>query len=636
MHQSQQLNRSSALSARTLSAAVGLAAALTALSAAAIADDVVTRGNAAPKPDATALGVFVDEAVQAYHAERVLVRFRAGATAGQIAQAHAAAGAMETVYESRLVPGLMGVRVPLGGVDAAVASYAKSPAVMYAEKDPIRVALAQSQPYGIGQVDAPAFWALGGSNSRGQGARVAVLDTGFAPHPDLPTPAAQASFISGQAVLDLHTHGTHCAGTILALDNNIGVVGVAPSATLLVGKVLGNSGSGSDTSVLGGVDWAVANGAHVISMSLGGGAPSQSGQDVYTAAFNAGVLVVAAAGNGGPSASPSYPAAYDNVVAVQAVDSTNTVAGFGQVGSYIDLSAPGVGVQSTIPDIEAQVTWAGNNSALAGAMTGSPSTGASGQIIFCGFGGTAADFPASVNGRIALIRRGAPSGQPAITFNTKANNALNAGAIGVIIANNTGGSGAPFSGTLNVSGTFAIPVVSVNQTTGDTLQAISGVQGSIVPPSIVDYIYASYSGTSMATPHVAGVAGLLVGRYLPTRVPPALLRQAMEDSALDLGEPGRDTVYGFGAVDALAALNRLGQIFGPSCLADYNRDGTLNTDDLSDYITDYFSVPTPVGPGGYAAAGCGGPNGLRADFNSDCLVNTDDLSDYITAYFQGC
>lgn len=79
----------------------------------------------------------------------------------------------------------------------------------------------------------------------------------------------------------------------------------------------------------------------------------------------------------------------------------------------------------------------------------------------------------------------------------------------------------------------------------------------------------------------------------------------------------------------------------PACQAEYNGDGALNTDDISDYITDYFSVPPVAGPGGYALACPGAPSpytisGYKVDINGDCVVNTDDVSDYITAYFTGC
>ncbi len=573
-------------------------------------------------PSRMASPLVADGAEDLYHPAQVLVRFGPGATAEQVRAAHLAAGAMKTLRSYTLVPGLECVEVPLNGAPAAVAAYRASPGVMYAELDYWRHAMAQSTPYGITLVAAPAVWA--GSTSagrRGGGARVAVLDTGVdLAHEDLPVPVAMQSFISGQAVDDFNDHGTHCSGTVLARDNDLGVIGVAPEADLMIAKVLSNGGSGASSGVMAGAEWAAANGANVISMSLGGGGFSQAEADVYAAAEAANVLVVAAAGNSN-SSDPSYPAAYDAVMSVAAVDANRNRAGFSNFGPLIDIAAPGVSVESTIPHLTEQnvstASWDGvaRSSAIVG---GSGQGSATGAAIFCGVGNPA-DFPPEVSGNIAHIRRRGVSAATGstLTFREKTENAIAAGATAVIVSNDNGGV---FNGTLNTD--VSIPVVAISQEDGDALQAISGVQATVsVAQGQVTRAdpYAFFSGTSMACPHVAGVAGLLVGVYGPSNITVAQLKQALIDTAEDLGEPGRDDQFGAGLVRADLAKARLDTIITPRCPADFNSDGNADPDDLSDYIACYFGTPA-----------CD-----RADFNADSNVDPDDLSDFISAYF-GC
>jgi len=121
----------------------------------------------------------------------------------------------------------------------------------------------QTIPYGVTMVGAQDAW----YTTRGAGARVAVLDTGYDMNQaDRANIALTASFIAGESVQDGNGHGTHTAGTVAAPDNGIGVVGVAPEATLLIGKVLDNEGSGTTTTLVAGIDWAVRNGAQVLSL----------------------------------------------------------------------------------------------------------------------------------------------------------------------------------------------------------------------------------------------------------------------------------------------------------------------------------------------------------------------------------
>lgn len=204
---------------------------------------------------------------------------------------------------------------------------------------------AETVPVGVSQIKAPGAW----DSSRGKGIRVAVLDTGIdSAHPDIaPNYKGGISFVPGQTTMDGNSHGTHCAGTIAAAINGTGVIGVAPAASLYAVKVLDNSGSGQWSWLIAGINWCIQNKMKVLSMSLGGpGAPAALGA-MCDAAWNNGLLLVAAAGNSGGAI--GAPASFPNVIAVSAIDSANVIASFSSRGPKIELCAPGVSVLSTIP-----------------------------------------------------------------------------------------------------------------------------------------------------------------------------------------------------------------------------------------------------------------------------------------------
>lgn len=202
---------------------------------------------------------------------------------------------------------------------------------------------AQIIPWGIERILAPSAW----GTSTGAGVKVAILDTGIdLDHPDLRLNIAGGvnTINPRKAPEDDNGHGTHVAGIVAAVDNTIGVVGVAPQAKLYAIKALDRTGSGYLSDIIEGLQWCVAQGMKVVNMSLGTTYNVPSFSDAVKAVYNAGIVQVAAAGNSsGPT---NYPAAYPEVISVAATDGNNVRAPWSCYGK-IDLAAPGVSIFST-------------------------------------------------------------------------------------------------------------------------------------------------------------------------------------------------------------------------------------------------------------------------------------------------
>jgi serine protease len=194
--------------------------------------------------------------------------------------------------------------------------------------------------------------------------KVCVIDSGYArAHEDL-ADGATASPDAGTGAFDVDRcgHGTHVAGTIAALENGIGVVGVAPDAVALhVVKVFGDDCRWTySSSLVRAVYDCVEAGSRVINLSLGGGTPHWFEAMTFEWAYLRGVLPIAAAGNRGDT-SVSYPAGYNAVVSVGAIDAEGRRASFSQQNQDVELVAPGVGVLSTVPS--GYSAWSGTSMA---------------------------------------------------------------------------------------------------------------------------------------------------------------------------------------------------------------------------------------------------------------------------------
>ncbi|MET9925236.1 MULTISPECIES: S8 family serine peptidase [unclassified Streptomyces] len=214
--------------------------------------------------------------------------------------------------------------------------------------------LADSVP----QVNAPQAWAAGFD---GKGTKVAVLDTGIdAGHPDVKDRiVASCSFIPGEEVEDRNGHGTHVASTIAGSGaaSDGADKGVAPAADLLVGKVLSDEGSGADSGIIAAMEWAKAEGADVVSMSLGSPVPDDGGdpmsQAVDSLSADGGPLFVIAAGNAYGAGTIGSPGSAEKALTIAAVDKRDGRADFSSMGPLVrshglkpDLSAPGVDINA--------------------------------------------------------------------------------------------------------------------------------------------------------------------------------------------------------------------------------------------------------------------------------------------------
>ncbi|MGG0755963.1 S8 family peptidase [Brevibacillus laterosporus] len=198
-------------------------------------------------------------------------------------------------------------------------------------------------PWGVEHMGAPALWHV----TQGKGIKVAVIDTGIShSHPDLKGQVkGKVSVISGAGRNNLGGHGTHVAGTIAAVANNRGIVGIAPQVDLYDVQAFGADGTANISDIIAGLNWAIEQKVDIINMSFGTSEDHPAFHQALRVASRNGIKLVASAGNNGGGL--EYPAAYREVIAVGAINQQAKLAEFSARGRGLNTVAPGVGIKST-------------------------------------------------------------------------------------------------------------------------------------------------------------------------------------------------------------------------------------------------------------------------------------------------
>jgi thermitase len=315
--------------------------------------------------------------VSDFSSQQILVKFKPDVTLPEVAQIHRQLGGQ--IRETIPGIGVQVVMVPKGQEKAKAKAYSSNARVAYAEPDFVAEAMGNPDDpqfvyqWGMVKIQAPEAWEM---TTGSASINIAILDTGVdLDHPDLASKIiSNVNFSSSPTVDDVYGHGTHVAGIAAAMTNNgIGVAGLGYSSTIMNVKVLNDDGMGAYSWLASGIIWAVDNGAKIINMSLGGSSSSSTLEDAVNYAWNNGVVVVASAGNSASTA-PSYPAYYNNCIAVAATDANDALASFSNYGKWVDVAAPGMTIDSTWND--------GGYGCMSGTSMASPHVAGLAALVF--------------------------------------------------------------------------------------------------------------------------------------------------------------------------------------------------------------------------------------------------------------
>ena len=441
-----------------------------------------------------------------------------------------------------------------------------APALLNIEPVPSYELTGEEYPFGLDMVQALDVWdfdrdgALDSGAPSGSGIKVCIIDTGvFDAHKDLAaTTISGVSQIVGEAWNEtVDGHGTHVVGTVAANVQGLGLAGVAPETEIFVVKIFNNESRwvGGQSNLGAAAESCAENGADIISISLKGEESAQE-KIIFDSLFeNDGILTIAAAGNDGSSSGTidelSFPASYDSVISVGAVTSSYTHASYSNENNQLELVAPGSAVMSTWPTPQDGSIPHGmvvdDEGVHVGMYVEESTPGTQSGLLIDGNLCREEDMSDDWDGKIVLCRR------QALRFRDMVDHAEQKGAIATIIIWLEPGL---MVGSLAPSTSIG-PVVMVSKETGDFLQ--SNKLDTVVTVETEDGSdpltgaggYRGLRGTSMAAPHVAGVAALIWS------VCPELsnveLRSLLAKTALDLGDLGRDASFGFGLVQAFDA-----------------------------------------------------------------------------------
>ncbi len=524
------------------------------------------------------------------------------------------------------------------------------PSVESIEPDYQRFLFSQNQPWGISKTQSDQLADTDASNMT-----VCIIDSGYEQsNPDLNANNASGTNNSGTGnwYQNGGSHGTHVAGTIAAVNNSEGVVGIMPNTNvnLHIVKVFNESGWGYSGDLSDAVDTCVNNGAKVINMSLGGSGSSNAEKNALQSAADTGVLLIAASGNDGDS-TMSYPASYDSVMAVGALDSNNQHAEFSQYTSQVEISAPGEAILSTVAGdgrlgyITVGSTSYGNDNVVpqtrfvqsgSSYVISNVNGSASGVLASCTISGSSYSC-SNVNGNICLAERNdnqAGSNYPEIDPVKACDDA---GASAVIVYSNTDRPGLQNPFLVDASSDVTIPTVSVNRTLGQQLASQIGTNASLTVNGSQDYAY--YNGTSMATPHVTGVAALVWSNNPDCSADE--VRSALKDTAIDVDVAGRDDKTGYGLVQAKAASDSLATSCSggttPPTTEDVLENGVAKTS-LGSSTELNFTMEVPAGATNlsFDMSGGTGDADLYVKFGSEPTSNSYDCRPYENGNAESC
>ncbi|MUH71573.1 S8 family serine peptidase [Psychrosphaera haliotis] len=426
--------------------------------------------------------------------------------------------------------------------------------------------MAENVPWGVPNIQADQV-----SDSNAGNMTVCIIDSGYqSNNPDLAANNATGTNDPGTGnwYQAGGSHGTHVAGTIAAVNNNEGVVGVMPNTNvnLHIVKVFNEAGWGYSSDLVTAVNTCVNNGAKVVNMSLGGPSQSTSERNGLEAATAQGVLLIAASGNDGDS-SLSYPASYDTVMAVGAVDESGRHAEFSQFTPQVEIAGPGEAILSTVAGdgrlgslTVGGTTWANDRVApqthfvqSGGSYVVQDINGsASGVLSQCTWSGSSYNC-SNVAGNICIAPRNdnqKGSNYPEIN---PAKACADAGASGVVVYSDSSRPGLQNPFLVDATNAVDVPTVSVNRALGLELASRIGQSASLSVSANQDYAY--YNGTSMATPHVAAAAALAWSNNISCTA--SEVRNALKATAIDLETAGRDDKTGYGLVQTKAASDYL-------------------------------------------------------------------------------
>lgn len=439
--------------------------------------------------------------------------------------------------------------------------------IKFIEPDLKRRLFSQIQPWGIAQTQSDQLSDADASNMT-----VCIIDSGYQQsNPDLTANNASGTNNSGTGnwYQAGGSHGTHVAGTIAGINNSEGVVGVMPNANvnLHIIKVFNESGWGYSGDLVDAVNACANNGAKVINMSLGGSGSSVTERNALQSAADSGILLVAASGNDGNN-TLSYPASYDSVMAVGALDSNNQHAEFSQYTSQVEISAPGEAILSTVAgdgrlgnitiggtsysndQVAPQTRFVQSGSSyVVSDINGS----ASGVLSSCSISGSGYSCSSNVAGNICLVERNANQAGSSYPEINGVKACADAGAAGIIVFSNTERPGLQNPFLVDGPSDITVPTVSVDRTLGNSLASMLGNNVNLTVTGNEDYAY--YNGTSMATPHVAGIAALVWSNN-PT-CSASEVRNGLKATAMDIDVAGRDDRTGYGIIQAKAASDYL-------------------------------------------------------------------------------